>query len=355
MLASPLLVGMIGRGGSADKAAESQRKLKNMPPLIGGPESWMNTGGKSLDARTGVVYLIDFWDYTCVNCIRTLPYVREWHDRYKDKGLVVVGIHTPEFGFAKKHEVVQEAVDMFAIDYPVLLDPDYENWNVYANRYWPHKFLVGPDGKIIYDHAGEGAYGETEAMIQQALREINPTVKLPKPMTPATGANKPGAVCYPMTPELYVGYRRGNMGSPEGYRDDEIVDYTDPGGHIDGKIYASGLFYNDAECLRHADKTVQPEDYIAIRYHALDVNAVMRPEGGEYEVIVTQDGHPLDPADAGPDVFLAEGQSRITVDQPRMYKIVENREFGTHELKLSSNSDSFAIYAFTFGSCEEAD
>ncbi|HPP74530.1 MAG TPA: redoxin domain-containing protein [Armatimonadota bacterium] len=324
------------------------------PEFIGNENDWINTHPLRMSDLRGKIVLIDFWDYTCINCIRTLPYLREWHNRYKDKGLVIVGIHTPEFEFAKDRENVEEAVEKFGIDYPVLLDPDYENWQAYANRYWPRKYIVDADGKIVYDHAGEGAYGDTENVIQQLLKEINPDVELPQLMEPVTGEGKPGAVCYPVTPELYAGYRRGIIGSPEGYKQGEVVEYTDPGEHEDGVIYARGPFYIADEYLRHAKQTEYPKDYIAIRYHAIEVNAVMRPAKGEFDVLVTQDGKPIDLLDAGTDVYLADGNTWVTVDEPRMYRIVKNREFGSHELRLASNSDSFTLYAFTFGSCEQA-
>ena len=323
------------------------------PDFIGTENDWINTKPLAMEDLRGRPVLIDFWDYTCVNCIRTLPYLREWHRRYKDKGLVIVGIHTPEFEFAKKRENVEEAVERFGIEYPVLLDPNYENWHAYSNRYWPHKYLVGPDGRIIYDHTGEGGYAETEAMIQKVLREINPAVVLPKIMEPVRGADRPGAVCYPMTPELYLGYRRGILGNPEGYVPGRVVNYVDPKRHQDGKVYAHGPFYNGEEFMRHARRTEKPEDYILIPYHAVEVNAVMRPAKKRFDVLVTQDGRPLDMLDAGRDVYEADGQTWVTVDEPRMYNIVANRKFGSHELRLASASDSFAIYAFTFGSCEK--
>jgi len=325
------------------------------PGFVGDSDDWINTEPLTMEELRGRLVLVDFWDYTCINCIRTLPYLKEWHARYKDKGLVIVGIHTPEFGFAKERESVEQAIARFGIEYPVLLDSNYENWNAYGNRYWPHKYLVGPDGRIIYDHVGEGAYGETEAVVQKELREINPGASLPNIMAPLRGMDKPGAVCYPMTPELYLGYRRGVLGNPEGYRPDHVVDFVDPKTHRDGQVYAQGHFYNGDEFLRHARETPEPEDYILVPYHALEVNAVIRPASGPFEVVVTQDGKPLDMADAGTDVHEADGRTLVLVDGPRMYRIVANREFGSHELKLSSTSSSFAIYAFTFGSCEEPD
>lgn len=324
------------------------------PEFIGDDNDWINSKPLRLADLRGKLVLIDFWDYTCVNCIRTLPYVTEWHKRYHDKGLVIVGIHTPEFEFAKERENVEEAAERYNIKYPILLDPGYENWSAYANRYWPREYLVSADGHIIYDHAGEGNYGETERVIQEELQRINPTIDLPKLIIPATEKSERGAVCYPMTPELYTGYRRGNMGSPEGYTPNKVVDYTDPENHEEGKVYAKGPFFNGPEYLRHARHTDTSEDYIAIKYHALEVNAVLNPNGRQFNLTITQDGSPLPMTDAGPDVFLSEdGSTSIVVDEPRLYRIVENQDYGTHELTLSSESPEFSIYAFTFGSCEE--
>ena len=132
---------------------------------------YINTKPISLDDLRDKVVLVDFWTYSCINCIRTIPYLNEWYDKYSDKGLVIVGIHTPEFEFEKNAENVKSAVQKFGIKYPVLQDNDKETWNEYDNRYWPRKYLVDDEGYIRYDHIGEGAYNETEKVIQALLTE----------------------------------------------------------------------------------------------------------------------------------------------------------------------------------------
>jgi len=323
------------------------------PELTGKEADWLNSKPLKIRDLKGKAILVDFWEYTCVNCIRTLPYLREWHKRYAKDGLVIIGIHTPEFAFAKDPYNVAEAVRRFGLTYPILIDSGYVNWQAFANHYWPMKYLIDPGGYIIYTHAGEGGYGETEARIQRLLRQINPKVELPPLMEPVRGADKPGAVCYLMTPELYAGYQRGSLGNREGYRPDALVIYRDKGNHKDGYIYAHGPWFNHPESLRHSCKTQRPEDYIAIRYHAIGVNAVIRPETGEpFRVWVWQDGRSVPPEDRGEDIRYENGKSFLLVDRPRMYQIIKNRKYGTYELKLSSTSDGFGLYSFTFSSCE---
>ena len=144
------------------------------PELDGG--QWIQHGPVSLKAlRDKAVVLVDFWDYTCVNCIRTLPYVVAWNKRYEQSGLVVVGVHAPEFSFAREGSHVAEAAARFGLEYPIVLDNEYAIWRAYSNRFWPAKYLVDAKGRIRYYHFGEGAYQETEVAIQGLIRELNPT------------------------------------------------------------------------------------------------------------------------------------------------------------------------------------
>src|SRR5437667_11545201 len=130
-----------------------------------------------MNGLRGKVVLVDFWEYTCVNCIRTLPYLKEWHNRYAKDGLVIIGIHTPEFACAKQRGNVAQAVKKLGITWPVLVDSDYRNWRAYNNAYWPRKYFIDHTGHIVEDHAGEGGYEESEAKIQELLKEINPKIQ----------------------------------------------------------------------------------------------------------------------------------------------------------------------------------
>jgi thiol-disulfide isomerase/thioredoxin len=322
-----------------------------LPPLRG--TVWLNSNPISPQALKGKVVLVDFWDYTCVNCLRTFPYLKGWYARYHKDGLVIIGVHTPEFDFAKKVQNVEAAVHRFGLEYPIVLDNDYNIWHAFHNEFWPHEFLFDAFGKLVHEHIGEGDYGRTELYIQESLRKIHPNEKFPKPLAALTPEEMPGAVCYPTTPELYVGYSRGVLGNPEGYSPGKVVDYVDPKHYQDGEVYANGEWRDEPEDLRHARTTKNLEDYIVIRYHALEVNAVIRPIGTKvFKVYVTQDGKPVPVSDKGADLhYDAHGESYIWVDQPRMYQIVYNQKFGSHVLKLASNSPDFALYSYTFGGC----
>ncbi|KJK24422.1 thioredoxin [Burkholderiaceae bacterium 16] len=140
-------------------------------PEFAGVDQWLNSPPLTMSSLQGKVVLVDFWTYTCINCINTLPYVKQWYDKYKDQGLVVVGVHTPEFPFEKSTDNVKAAIKRFGIRYPVAQDNSYATWNAFSNQYWPAVYLIDASGKIVYKHLGEGQYEETEAVIQKLLAE----------------------------------------------------------------------------------------------------------------------------------------------------------------------------------------
>lgn len=328
-----------------------EKERVHIPELIGG--KWVNSEELSVGQLRGKVILVDFWDYTCVNCIRTLPYVKGWHRRYSDKGLVIIGVHAPEFFFAKTEENVKRAIEKFEIEYPVVMDNNYEIWHAFANRYWPAKYLADKRGYIRYAHFGQGNYIETEGAIQLLLRDIDPNTELPDLMKPVRDTDIPGISCYRVSPELYFGYKRGNLGNPEGYNQDAAGDYGLPDKMENDTIYVEGKWLSTPEYMKPALDGGSETAGVVLKYTASEVNAVISPDGeNDSKVFVIQDGKYLNPEDAGHDIqFDNEGKSYIVVDEPRMYYLVKNREFGSRLLKLSSNSSAFAIYAFTFVSC----
>jgi thiol-disulfide isomerase/thioredoxin len=295
--------------------------------------------------------MVDFWDYTCVNCLRTLPYVKEWHRRYHSLGLTIVGVHAPEFSFAREAGNVQRAVREHGIEYPVVLDNAYAIWQAYANRYWPAKYLVDGSGYIRGYHHGEGAYRETEEALQALLREAFPEILLPGVMDPVRDEDRAGAVCYRVTPELYAGYARGNYGNAD-IRPDATIPYNDPGKHTDGMMYLDGEWLLTAEYLARPIGA-NGESRLSVPYMAKDVNLVIHPPayGGAGTISIMQDGKPLAADDAGPDVTAGATTSIITVDAPRMYRLVSNRDIDRHELTLRTTSDGITLYALSFTSC----
>jgi len=351
MAAGLLLVRSASRAETVDASAGIKA-----PELVGGVK-WLNSKPLRLSQLRGKVVLIDFWEYTCVNCIRTLPYLESWHEKYASKGLVVIGVHTPEFAFARLNANVARAAKKFGLKYPLVVDSQYAIWNAYSNRFWPAKYLVDKDGNIRYFHFGEGAYDSTERQIQKLLREANPKVKLPNLGKALRIEDKAGAVCYPVTPELYAGYLRGvkndTLGNRTQYKPNKVVRYKDPGNHRDGLIYFSGKWKNAAEAMISTRKTPYPQDHVALRYHALEVNVVLKPEAGEpVRVWVYHDNKRVTKADAGADVrFDEQGRSYMVVDEPRMYNVIKNAKFGHHELRLAVSVPGLGIYAFTFVSC----
>ena len=304
---------------------------------------WIQHGPVNLrDLRGKSVALIDFWDYTCVNCIRTLPYVAQWHRRYTRHGLVTIGVHAPEFSFARDHANVRAAIERFGLEYPIVLDNDYAIWRAYSNRCWPAKYLVDAQGRLRYYHFGEGLYQETEAEIQRLLGEIDPSLDLPPLMAAIRDADRPGAVCYRVTPELYLGYQRGQFGNPAGVAQDRAVEYRDSGPHAEGAAYLGGRWTVGAESSR-ADEAGAT---LALRYTSKDVNLVMAADGtASAEIILGEGQRP------GADVRLDGGRMVVTVDSPRMYALVENESVAAGALRLRALDAGLSVFAFTFISC----
>lgn len=309
---------------------------------------WLNSAPLNLRQLRGKVILIDFWDYTCVNCLRTLPYVQGWHLRYGDMGLVVIGIHTPEFTFAQYEANVERGIQEFGLTYPIVIDSNYELWQAFANRYWPAKYLIDKDGYIRYAHFGEGAYAETETQLQNLLREVNPNAQFPPVMQPVRDSDVPGAICYQPTPELYLGHRRGRIGNEGGFIEDETANYGFTGDLKDQVFYLRGRWHASAEYISF----VGGEGSIVLRYEAAAVNLVMGSgEDSPIEVEVLQDGRPLTQAQATPDVRISKLMTFLRVERPRMYAMVDNHSFGVHLLELRCKTPGLRAYAFTFTSC----
>ena len=324
---------------------------------IKGILGWINSQPLKIGGLLGKVVLVDFWTYTCVNCIRTLPYLSEWHEKYADDGLVIIGVHTPEFTFEKEIQNVRKAVAKYGIRWPVALDNDYVTWEAYGNRYWPAKYLIDKDGIIRYTHFGEGAYGETESRIRELLEETGAELMEGKSELPDYQSLDPDFLRNPSvrpTRELfaaqvylYLGERQGH-GPP-----DKIVVYEDPREHEKHLIYLQGPWHNSRESVKHARETVSFEDYVVLKYSAKSVNAVIRSEGDEgqpLKVLVKLDGEYVKASYRGEDLVIEEdGRSFLYIDDPRMYSIIQAPSYGTHELMLSSNSPYFSVVTITFG------
>jgi thiol-disulfide isomerase/thioredoxin len=326
-------------------------------PSFDGATGWINSKPLRADDLRGKVVLVDFWEYTCVNCLRTLPYLRAWYDRYHDDGLVIVGVHTPEFGFSGDPGNVGDAVKRLDIAWPVALDKDDAIWKRFQNDAWPKEYLYDQHGALVESQAGEGNYQATESKIQSLLREQNPALRLPSVMAllPQDSYDKPGAVCYPQTAETYVGPWHGqtiaNAGALNNVSGDSI--YEDSGsGHVDGSIYLQGYWHTEPQ--GQAMISGGSDSALNIRYHAIQVIAVMKLEnGGAIRVNITQDGNAIAREDAGSDIhYDGSGASSITVGAPRAYELLMNAKFGQHDLRLLPQRFGVGVYSFAFESCE---
>jgi thiol-disulfide isomerase/thioredoxin len=334
------------------------------PPIVG-PTGWVNTEPVTIDQFQGRVVLVDFWTYTCVNCIRTLPYLKEWHRKYADQGLVILGVHSPEFEFEKNLRNVEAAVASYELTYPIVQDNDMATWRAFSNRAWPAKYLIDAEGIVRYTHFGEGSYDETEQVIRDLLDEAGAAVSQitfdggsgPVPDPKAFASSETG-----QTRELYAGYVRNfgaefpYIGNPEYYSiagPDLSTEFAEPDNHRNHFLYLNGTWANGAESVTHGRVTENYEDHVALTFYGTSANVVLDFEQGDesFSVAVTLDGGPVPETLWGADIQLdEEGRTVLLVSAARMYRIIEAPVYGGHELTLSANSDRFSVFAFTFGS-----
>ncbi len=312
--------------------------------------TWIGSEPKTLKSLIKKPVLIDFWTYSCVNCIRTTPHLNRWHKDYAKKGLAIIGVHTPEFAFEKDEANVKKAVKEFGIKYPVVLDSDYQIWNLYTNRWWPRKFLIDADGYIVYDHVGEGGYEETEMAIQQALQATG-VKDLPKI---AHIESPGGGICYRPTPETYLGFIRGRYGNREMIRVNEEHAFTDVPEHLDHVPYLHGHWRVGAESVAHTKKLATSNEYLLLKYSSYSVNLVMGLTAGKSaEVELELDGRPLPEDMAGADVEVKNGKALLTIKSHRMYRLISASMFHKGTLKIKTAAENIEMFAFTFGGCLE--
>lgn len=318
-------------------------------------EFWFNAEPDIVNNFTGNIVLIDFWSYTCINCIRRLPYIREWHKRYADTGLITIGVHAPEFEFGKERENVAQAIRDFNLKHPIVMDNDLTIWNYLSNRHWPATYIFDKLGMLRYQHFGEGNYAEIETMIQKLLRDINPDVELPEIMKPLRDTDAPGAVCYQVTPELYLGNEQGHIGNEEACGGTGIFEFLDPRIYRDDTFYLEGTWWIGPEYIRPASEQREPCSII-VNYSAAEVHVVLRPEKDSgFKVYVEQDEKPLTPDNRGTHIKTDYEDKRtyLLIEKPYMYSVIKNRKTGRHIVRLTATSHNVAAYAFTFvSSCK---
>jgi len=304
------------------------------PEFIPGGK-WLNSSPLTVSSLSGKVVLVDFWTYTCINCIRSLPHVVSWYEKYKDKGFIVVGIHTPEFDFEKKTENVQDAIRQFGIHYPVLQDNDYANWNAYNNQYWPAEYLIDIKGNIRHTHFGEGEYGETEKIIQSLLNEkgqkiIGKLSTIPDKTPQAS-----------LTPETYLGLKRMEKFNSNEQPTLGIQSFTAPS---DTPIHYFSYIGKWNIQPEYAESTKNSQLFFNI--YGQHIYLVMHPFRKGDKVKVFIDNKPIQNSQSGKDVVNEE----ITLDTDRLYEIADFKgKPENHLLKLEFENDGIQCFAFTFG------
>lgn len=315
-------------------------------PEIKNPSGFVNTGGLPITISQYIgkkVVLIDFWTYSCINCQRTTPYLNTWYSKYEDKGLVIIGVHTPEFGFEKVQKNVEDATVREGIKYPVVLDNDYSTWNAFGNQFWPRKYLVDIDGYVVYDKIGEGEYDLTEKAIQAALMErdnkLNMDVTVPTEIS---------------TPANVTTLDESKLGSPETYFGSSRNEFLANGKNltigsqtlsipetlIPNKLYLGGTWNFMPE---YAES--QSEVDITYTYKAKNVYMVASSNMGSV-IEVYQDGK-LVTTSAGDDVSAVTGTGMIK--EEKLYSIIENADYEIHTLRIHIVKPGLKAFTFTFG------
>jgi thiol-disulfide isomerase/thioredoxin len=298
---------------------------------------WINSEPLTMRRLRGRVVLIDIWAYSCVNCQRTLPHIKDWHKKYEKKGLTIIGVHAPEFEFEKDKKNVEQAVKDAEITYPVVLDSDQKIWNLYQNQWWPRKLLVDKDGTIIYDHIGEGSYEETEAAIQSALLANGG-----RSMPAIHGEDTQGGVCKPVTPETYLGFGRGVLANRNEIEKNHLHEYK--------KSKSKNLPALEGEWKVTREYVESGGGTLYMPFSAGEVNLVMEIAEGEKKssMTVMLDGEPISRGDVGNDMRFVSDETVVEVKASRMYNLLMSSDHQDAEMRLEVPK-GVRLYAFTFG------
>ena len=316
-------------------------------PSFAGATLWLNSPPLTPESLRGKVVMVDFWTYSCINCLRALPYVESWYEKYKDHGLVVIGVHAPEFAFEKDPNNVRRAVADLKITYPVALDNDYAIWQAFNNQYWPAHYFIDATGRIRAHHFGEGNYDESEQIIRTLLTEAGQS-NLPPPgmgQTKAVGVQAPPDEAHDQSPETYVGYRRAdNFASPGGFTQDQTHHYATPAALKLNQWALAGSWNVDPE------KAVLGASggKIEFRFYARDLHLVLGPrsDGKPVHFRVTLDGA-APGANHGADT---DSSGAGIIDGQRLYQLIrQSGDVGEHVFSIEFLDPGVQAYSFTFG------
>ena len=325
--------------------AEANQRATRELAAIGAAAEWINSPRLTPSSLAGKVVLVDFWTYTCINWLRTLPYVRAWAQKYRER-LVVIGVHTPEFAFEHDLGNVRRAVRQMRIDYPVVIDNGYAVWRAFTNNSWPALYVVDSQGRIRHSHMGEGEYEQSERVIQRLLTEAGaPASDAGIVSVAGAGLEAPADWANLRSPENYVGYERTeNFASPDGVGQDRRRRYAAPA-RLSLNQWA---LVGDWTMGRQATVGNGPNGRIVYRFHARDVHLVMGPprQGVAVRFRVTIDGQPPGPAHGG-DV---DESGNGTVVEPRLYQLIRQpKAVADRQFEIEFLDPGVETFAFTFG------
>ena len=330
------------QSGSIHTVPQVDESQYPLAPNLVGISGYVNTTPEQLKASMkDKVVLYDFWTYSCINCIRTFPYLKAWNEKYADKGLLIIGVHSPEFEFEKDINNVKMAVAKYGLTYPTVLDNDHSTWDAFGNRYWPAEYLTDSLGHIRHTHFGEGAYDETEKVIQQLLDERNQRLGLNVTADQSLVDIKQHQFADQQTPELYFGYNfasgRDFLGNSEGFQAGQTVTYALPSDLQQDHFYLDGQWQN----LPDSMKLVSQSGKIVLSYYAKDVHIVA---ANKADLQILLDGKPITSNDSGADVQ----NGVVHVSENRLYTLVSSNIAAQHTLTIMAQP-GFEIYTFTFG------
>lgn len=318
--------------------------------------TWINSGPLTMERLRGKVVMIDFWDYTCINCIRTFGANKKWWARYHRYGFDIIGVDDPEFGFAFSADNARRAIKRFRLTYPNVLDGQREIWNSYHNDSWPARYLVDARGVVRFERFGEGGDHAFEDAIRLLLKEAHPGLVFPASYTIPPQENAFSSACGIPTQEMYVGdiYGRGALANAQGYHNGKTIDFTLRDSVQDGTVVLSGKWQAHSDGMTYRGKKSpggSSAGELEMRYHARQLYGVINVARGHAErLYITQDGKDLTQANRGVDVqFDAQGHSYVLVREPRLYYLVANPGFGSHVVLLRPTAPGLTVDSFTFG------
>ena len=317
--------------------------FKIAPDLVG-IAHYLNTTPEELTEEIkDKVVLYDIWTYSCINCVRTLPYITAWNDKYADQGLLIVGIHSPEFEFEKDPKNVEMAIGKYGIKYPVVLDNDMKTWKAFENNYWPRKYIADHEGYIRYDHIGEGDYQKTEKIIQQLLEERSTSLGIEMTSNAPFVDIEEFEHSMFRTPELYFGYKfaqnRNQLGSEEGFQPGKTISYSEPDNIDLHKFYLTGHWKNHEDSMELISET----GTIKMLYNAKEVNIVTENDA-KLEIFL--DGEPIPTEYAGKDITSI---NTLQVTEAGLYNIINSESSASHVMEINVTGEGFQIFTFTFG------